>query len=44
MQNVTRIVTAALAAVTLSLLAAMPLVAAWRTQTEQQIQDLMTVC
>jgi hypothetical protein len=35
MQNVTRIVTAALAAVTLSLLAAMPLVAAWRTQTEQ---------
>jgi hypothetical protein len=31
MQNVTRIVTAALAAVTLSLLAAMPLVAAWRT-------------
>ena len=35
MHNVTRIVTAALAAVTLSLLAAMPLVAAWRTQAEQ---------
>ena len=35
MHNVTRIVTAALAAVTLSLLAAMPLVAAWRAPAEQ---------
>ena len=35
MQYVTRIVTAARAAVTLSLLAAMPLVAAWRTPAEQ---------
>jgi hypothetical protein len=35
MRNVTRIVTAALAAATLSLLAAVPLVAAWRTPAEQ---------
>ena len=35
MRNVTRIVTAALTAATLSLLAAMPLVAAWRTLAEQ---------
>ena len=35
MQNVTRIITAALAAVTLSLAAAMPLVAAWRIWAEQ---------
>jgi hypothetical protein len=35
MHNVTRFVTAALAAVVLTLLAAMPLVAAWRTPAEQ---------
>ena len=35
MHNVTRFVTAALTAAVLTLLAAMPLVAAWRTQTEQ---------
>lgn len=35
MRNATRIVTAALAAATLSLLAAMPLVAAWRAPAEQ---------
>ena len=35
MHNVTRFVTAALTAVVLTLLAAMPLVAAWRTPAEQ---------
>ena len=35
MPNVTRFVTAALAAAVLTLLAAMPLVAAWRTPAEQ---------
>ena len=35
MPNVTRFVTAALTAVVLTLLAAMPLVAAWRTPAEQ---------
>jgi hypothetical protein len=35
MHNATRIVTAALAAVTLSLPAAVPLVAAWRSPAEQ---------
>jgi hypothetical protein len=35
MHNVTRLVTAALTAAVLTLLAAMPLVAAWRTPTEQ---------
>ena len=35
MHNVTRFVTAALTAVVLTLLAAMPLVAAWRTPGEQ---------
>ena len=35
MHNVTRFVTAALTAAVLTLLAAMPLVAAWRTPAEQ---------
>ena len=35
MRNATRIVTAALTAAVLTLLAAMPLVAAWRTPPEQ---------
>jgi hypothetical protein len=35
MHNATRIVTAALTAATLSLLAAVPLVAAWRSPAEQ---------
>jgi hypothetical protein len=35
MHNVTRFVTAALTAVVVTLLAAMPLVAAWRTPAEQ---------
>jgi len=35
MHNVTRFVTAALAAVVLTLLAAVPLVAAWRSPAEQ---------
>ena len=35
MHNVTRFVTAALTAAVLTLLAAMPLVAAWRTSAEQ---------
>ena len=35
MRNATRIVTAALTAAVLTLLAAMPLVAAWRTLAEQ---------
>ena len=35
MPNVTRFVTAALTAAVLTLLAAMPLVAAWRTPAEQ---------
>jgi hypothetical protein len=35
MHNVTRLVTAALTAAVLTLLAAMPLVAAWRTPAEQ---------
>jgi hypothetical protein len=35
MHNVTRFVTAALTAAVLTLLAAMPLVAAWRTPPEQ---------
>jgi hypothetical protein len=35
MHNVTRFVTAALAAAVLTLLAAMPLVAAWRAPAEQ---------
>ena len=35
MHNVTRFVTAALAAVVLTLLAALPLVAAWRTPAAQ---------
>jgi hypothetical protein len=35
MHNVTRFVTAALAAAVLTMLAAMPLLAAWRTPAEQ---------
>jgi hypothetical protein len=35
MRNATRVVTAALTAAVLTLLAAMPLVAAWRTPAEQ---------